>query len=313
MNRSRTGSDNNIYEHAGQADFWRQLNPGLTIGERPFAASLEEYPIGEDELAEHLRQYKKEGYFQTRPLIPEADVKRLADGIKTVVGRGFPPAFAFVYDEFWQLYRKLSQVLTPLFGENYKITANIWAWYVRPHENSAGFKPHRDFTGIDTVRDDGLPMMGTIWIPLSDVSTLSSCMYILPSNLDPCVPHNLSEHNVGYGDLQSVRALPAKAGSVLGWTTRTLHWGSRSSEFCKEPRISIATYMERRDETRFNGFLLNPPLHLPLEHRLALLAQVIRNYNEEPLSYDRFPKPLLQFCEKYVALLPEVNKQACST
>jgi hypothetical protein len=58
--------------------------------------------------------------------------------------------------------------------------------------------------------------------------------------------------------------------------------------------------------------MLHPSLHLPLEYRFALLAQVIKNYNEEPLSYDRFSKSLLKFCDKYITLLPDLNKQACA-
>lgn len=309
MNQASNLSEDDMFTNASKVAFWGELNAGFSITDKPFSKPAEQYHIAENEISEHLRQFKKEGYFQARPLIPEADAKRMADCIKAIVDKGFPPVFAFVYDEFWLLYKNLSQVLAPIFGEDYKLAVNVWAWYVPPNDAAAGFKPHRDYVGIDTVRDDGLPKMGTVWIPLTDVSTLNSCMYVLPANLDPCVPHNLKEQNIAYGDLQNIRALPAKAGSVLSWSTHVLHWGSRSSEFCKEPRISIATYLERNDESRFDGFLLNPALHFPLEYRLTLIAQVINHYNEEPLSYDRFPKALLRFCEKYMVLLPEVRQQ----
>lgn len=295
------------FSRAETMEFWRTLNPHLTITDAPFSYPTEEYPLSSDEMAAHILQYKKEGYLQTPVVIPEIQVARMASCIETLVQNGFLPVFAFVYDEFWRLYRSLSSVLQPIFGEDYKLTLNIWAWYIPPNDISAGFKPHRDFVGMDTLNDNGLPKMGTVWIPLTDVDTLNSCMYILPTNMDPCVPYNLNEHNVSYGDLQNIRALPAKAGSVLSWSTRALHWGSRSSEFSKQPRISIASYIETKDETRFDSLPLDASLYLPLNYRLAIIGQVINHYNEEPLSYDRFPKTLLQFLEKYSTFLPEIK------
>lgn len=292
-------------------EYWLNINPALSITEKPFQVELTQYSLPEEEIAQHVLQFKKEGYTKTRPVLQGDDIALLRQGIENIVAAGLPPVFVFVYDEFWHVYKKLSGVLTPIFGENYNLTANIWAWYVPPDDVSSGFKPHRDFNNPDYVMPDGLPGVGTVWIPLADVTTLNSCMYVLPTDRDPCYPHDVADYNIGYAEMQGARALPAEAGSVLSWHPLALHWGSHSSVFAREPRISFATYLSRDAGGFVDSYRMSPELDLSLSHRLALIAQVVLHYKAEPFSYGLINSDeLLEFCQAHIDDLPEYQKQA---
>ena len=296
---------------AEHPEYWLTINPRLSITAKPFQAELAQYSLPEEELAQYVRQFKKEGYTKTRPVLDSNDIVMLREGMENIVRSGLPPAFAFVYDEFWQVYKKLSTVLTPIFGENYNLTTNIWAWYVPPDDVSSGFKPHRDFNNPGFVLPDGLPSIGTVWIPLTDVTTLNSCMYVLPTDRDPCYPHDVADYHIGYAEIQGARALPAEAGSILSWHPLALHWGSHSSIFAKEPRISFATYLSRDAVGGVESYRMSPELDLPLSSRLALIANVVLHYKTEPASYSLLNSDaLLEFCQTHLGSLPEFQKQA---
>ena len=94
------------------------------------------------------------------------------------------------------------------------------------------------------------------------------------------------------GLLQRSRALPAPAGSVLGWAFDVLHWGSGNLR-ASAPRVSVAYEWLGADVTP-----LEPELPLidldqgfpPLSQRLDCVARAI-------LSYHRFDPTLLAFEE----------------
>lgn len=296
---------------AEHPEYWLTINPKLSITAKPFQAELAQYSLPEEELTQHVLQFKKEGYTKTRAVLDANDITLLREGMENIVRSGLPPAFAFVYDEFWQVFKKLSAVLTPIFGKNYNLTTNIWAWYVPPDDVSSGFKPHRDFNNPEFGLPDGLPSISTVWIPLTDVTTLNSCMYVLPTDRDPCYPHDVADYNIGYAEIQGARALPAEAGSILSWHPLALHWGSHSSIFAKEPRISFATYLSRDGAEGVDNFRMSPELDLSLSSRLALIAQVVLYYKAEPASYSLLNSDaLLEFSHTHVGSLPEFLKKA---
>jgi hypothetical protein len=92
--------------------------------------------------------------------------------------------------------------------------------------------------------------------------------------------------------LQHARALPAVAGSVLGWAFDVLHWGSVSFE-ATFPRVSVAyEWLGPGGHAEEHELpLLNLDEGLPsLTERLRLIAGAA-------LSYRRFDASLLQFEE----------------
>lgn len=297
-----------ILQEAKRPDFWRSLNPGMTIDARPLAANRQ-YSLADAEIHNYAQQMLKEGYFQARPLVPGDEVKRLRECLLTIRQAGFPPAFVFVYDAFWQLFHKLHPLYKALLGPDLTMSQNMWAWYVDKSTESSGWKPHRDLVGYQTLESNGRPRFATVWIPLTDVTPLNACMYVLPTHLDPWVKTNeLTKTNIPVEHLQDIRALPAPAGSVLSWNANVLHWGARSSEHAAEPRISIACSLMNTNAVTptgeaMAGLPLNPSLEISFEKRLALISLVITHYHSAPIDAIQFSPTLLRFCQTYLSLV----------
>ena len=66
-------------------EFWRALNPECTISDNPWPEAPEPYQISPEEMAEHASTMRREGYFQTRPIIPQEDLDTLGKCIINVV------------------------------------------------------------------------------------------------------------------------------------------------------------------------------------------------------------------------------------
>ena len=272
--------------------FWNELNPDLSITDYPVRGVINQYPV--PDMTNPLRQIVHEGYLQLPPVIPAADISQLAAAATKIFRLGIPPVFGFVYDEFWQILLKLSGILQPIVGPNHLVRpAEFWIFYV--DREKSGWIPHRDIASHTTLSPDGRPKIRSAWIPLTDVGPLNGCMYVLPTNRDRYLPGRLRRKSVGLKDLQNVRALPAKAGSVLCWNSHILHWGSRSSEWADQPRISVAVYLQSHDyepqvctdAMANNIFLLNNHSKLTFERRIELISTAIQFYRGT--MYREFP------------------------
>lgn len=270
---------------AADQAFWQKLNPSLSIDDTPFPADLEDFSIRDTEISNHVQQMLQEGYFKTDAIVPKPEATKLALAVQSVVNCGLPPVFVFVYNEFWQLFSRLSGLITPILGDEYYLMpADIWAWFIRPGSNV--WAPHRDIVTPESVfHADGRPTKTTVWIPLTDVTPLNSCMYVLPTHLDPNLPDNPFNISLRIQDLQNIRALPAAAGSVLAWNPRILHWGANCTRLAKVPRISVAIYMQSKDinSDYHSGFpdtslQLSANSELGFEQRLDAIRAAIRQY-----------------------------------
>src|SRR5262249_5447257 len=155
--------------------------------------------------------------------------------------------------EYWLLYHKLKHVLAHLLGADFKVRPDFWAWYLNPSKSESGWPPHRD-GDPDGLLPDGRSKSLTIWIPLTDSTPLNGCMYVVPRDRDPT--YNTFQRDEWRHELADVRALPAAAGSVLGWNTEVLHWGSHSAPRARQPRISVALEFQRADVPPFNQPLM---------------------------------------------------------
>jgi len=292
-------------------EFWKKLNPYLHISDNPFTENPQQYPIEPGKMSQHVRQMVKEGYLQTDPIIPRDACSALVPAVQNIFRLGLPAPFAFVYDEFWQLLDRLSNILTPLLGADYKFIPDFWVWHIPKHDHAGGWGPHRDFQhGRHALRQDGRPTLVTLWIPLTDVTPLNACMYVLPLHHDPNYPDNISNQTVAHNQLQSIRALPAEAGSILGWNSYVIHWGGKSSEWARQPRISLGIYFQSGDIEPFDEFAMNIPCPVPFEFRLGAIGRGILMYNNHFLSENlSFSKPLLGLCDKYASKLALDNNQ----
>lgn len=257
-------------ELALDINFWRQLNPELTITEYS-RSDWGPYRLSAQQKREVRERLIEEGYFQLHSFFEPDELKRLADAVKVLNRERWPAVFAFVYDEFWHIQNRYRDILNEMVGKEHKMMPNFWVFYINPDDESKGWDPHRDRQKIMNLKPDGTPQSMVFWAPLTDASPLNGCMYILPANRDP--HYSTNPYITRADNLQDIRALPAEVGSVLGWNETVFHWGARSSKHATEPRIAISTVFQSTECGAFETPLIPMGQLLPFEMRVALIAQ----------------------------------------
>jgi hypothetical protein len=314
---------NATVKRAGDIEFWRSICPQLSISESPFGSRMKPYAVLPCDVHKARQQILDEGYFQVGSVVPKQETKLIADAVRTVVDHGFPAPFVLVYDQVWQMLSRLESLLLPLFGTFYDMTLDVWIYYIRgvnedPAESKedSGWSPHRDGKpSISTLRGDGRPQLLNVWIPFTDTTVEHSCMYVLPTHLDPNYPDNLRKWSVPYKSLQDIRALPAEAGAVLGWNEYALHWGSRSSRWADGPRISLTARFQSRDLDGPYLLALDPNAEGPylqkldpnssfnFQARLATIGDLFNTYSKRK----KCPEALVNFCASQVLLYKAIK------
>jgi hypothetical protein len=255
--------------------FWQELCPDLSI-EGPGTILPATLP---DE-RRVLNLLVHEGYVNEPGVLPDPVVRLLLSGIQRLVERNIPPAFIYVYDEPWAAFRSLSPFLEKVLGADFRLMAGLWAWYVRPLESDAGWRPHRDGFSASAPKEKP-PDALTVWLALTDASCLNGCMYVVPAHWDESAPPNgSSEREVVLSDreLQNVRALPAPAGSMVAWNHSIIHWGGRASSRAANPRCSIALMFRRLEEGPANSAWIRLHEMPSFQKRLGLVGHYVRVY-----------------------------------
>jgi len=200
---------------------------GLTIG-APRAWPLDAVDRGA--LQAHLWA---QGYFATAPSIPSGLVDRCRDAIALVRRHGAPALAAFVFDAPWELATVLSDHASAAVDGEARLLPSLRAEH--RYGEPRGSPPERDHPARE-LDDRGAPESLTLWVALTDATPDNGCIYVVPAPWDPA-----------YGDprapsqllLQAIRAVPARAGAVLGWTSKLLHWDAMADDHAP-PRISLA-------------------------------------------------------------------------
>ena len=132
----------------------------------------------------------------------------------------------------------------------------------------------------------------SLWIPLTHATLDNGCMYVIPKDRmpDELLEKYSKQMPLDNGDvermLQASYALPAPAGSLMGWAFDVMHWGSVcTGEF--PARISVALEFLSADAPTVKG---EPPLHdgaappPPFAERVHAVANGIVKYSKfEPL------------------------------
>ena len=278
-------------EQAVDPAYWASVAPFLSVAGSQGGAVREQASLPDKTLDEITCSLASDGYFQIAPLLSGPDVARMRQGIEALRQAGWPSAFAFVFDEFWQITRtpSLVRLLTRVLGSRFRQNADVWCHYVPPMSDSSGWVPHVD--------GHNKPNRLSLWIPLSDATLDNGCMYVVPRHrLPPSLANPGPDASIGWRDvraaLQSATALPATAGSVLGWHFDVMHWGSRSLR-PSHPRISMAvefvgeTVVVADSERPLMAGDGAPP---GLRQRLYCVGKGI-------LMYEKFEAPLIRFRE----------------
>lgn len=272
-----------FFRQAIDVQHWKHLAKGLSICGLGAATPVEQEPISAQSEKAALTHLTRHGYFRLPPLVEPAVTARMLGTIEALHKAGWPPVFAFVYDDFWATVRtpSLARVLSARLGAGYRQSSAIWAHRVDPQRRAGGWAPHVDSgKGIERL---------SLWIPLADATIDNGCIYIIPADRVPAsLPANYLEWtSISVGELQqllhAVTPLPASRGSVLGWNHALVHWGGQTTG--GHLRISIAV--------EFLAEAANPlPAELPMfdsdlpdfTARLRAIGQAIRAYEKfEPL------------------------------
>jgi hypothetical protein len=261
-------------DDAQDPELWRKLVPALSI-EGASAAS----PANLGEINRHLTDLKREGYVQIEGALPEDRVVPLKKAVITLFERKIPLPFLFVFDEPWLAFQSCAAFISATLGNKYRALPDFWVWHVVPSENATGWGPHRDRVQ-PTLERDNSPHSLTVWLAFTDATPHNGCIYVLPAHLDERFKRRVwdGEDNIVVHNPQDIRALPARAGSMLAWNQAVLHWGGRASRLGKEARISAAFEFQRGDKPAFNQPLLDPTVVPPFTRRLGLIGKQVLQY-----------------------------------
>ena len=212
-------------------------------------------------------QLLSQGYFEVPPALPVDLVARVRDDIARA------GADAFLEDAMWDLLDLSLPIAREALAGDVAILPAFWAWRVTPNE--AGWPPHRDDAASAFDADDNLACL-TIWIPLSDATAGNGCMYCVPANWDLAYRSRL--HNTAILAEDTIRALPAPAGSVLGWSQALLHWGGRCAPDA-QPRLSTSFEMIRADLASTVPLTYPAGWRPPASERRALMDEMRVRYS----------------------------------
>ena len=277
-----------------QPEYWLEICPEMTINERePFADRNlipTDGPLRESDWETCKELISEDGYFAYDGWFHPPFVDRLAEGFDQLDRHGHHPIFSFVFDEYWELLVRLNPLFDDLVSDYWLLPA-VWAWHVREDDQTA-FSPHRDQAREADVDDEDHLDYLTIWIPLTDLNHLSSCMCVLPASADP--DYDSGTARVTVENLQDVRTLQGSRGSVFCWTTGLIHWGTTQSRL-GQPRKSIGVYIQNPEAECFDPPAMDFNNPLRLKRRLQIIGQQILDYSRQATEADlRLAQELMQ-------------------
>jgi hypothetical protein len=264
MNRVRE-----LFGQVESADFFRALNPHLTIGRAAGApARAPQAPLGA-----RLDALRREGHAAAPGIVAAAEAEGMARAIGNLEASGVPAVFAYVYDAFWEPLLSLAPLVESALGP-FDVLDDVWAWLVPA--GRSGWSPHRGRSILERS-SGGRPVTLNVWIALTEVTAADACIHVVPLNEDPFYPDRLLRVDVPRG---LGRALPAAAGTALLWDANVLHWGGA----CVGPgrrRVSISYTLRARAAAPIPGTTPVIPAALSFRARLDLVARQIATYAEK--------------------------------
>lgn len=255
------------------AEDWLSLAPGLSIGEK---VSVNEITFPRSTLTDISAAFWKEGYLSLPPLFAEDELAPIKNAIYTLSGRGIAPVYIYLYDQPWHLFARLGVLLRHFLGESFGVLPNLWAWHL-DREGARGWPPHRD-CDAETVfgeGDDAVLMSLSLWLPLTDTDESNGCMYVVPQSRLKAANGSPMPFNP---DPLDAKALPVKAGSLLGWPQDLYHWGGAYTEAAKNPRVSLSLEFQNRAFDPLAEPLINMSQLPSFDARRSLIVDQFEKY-----------------------------------
>jgi hypothetical protein len=270
-------------------DYWRDLIPSAAIeGHAPEGALVR---IAAKDATREARRIADEGYFHLGNALSSGWVDRTYRAVEAVRTAGWPAVFAFVFDDCWSIANSgpLLDFLGSSLGDGCRQNTVVWAHWVPDATGSAGWRPHIDSKG------QGDRFL-SIWIALSDATVDNGCMFLVrPRAVTPEIAQAIDARmDLPYASyrhlLHNVVALPATAGSIIGWRGDVLHWGGLNTGGAA-PRASLALEFRSHDSTasQFEAPLIDPREGPPpFRLRLFAVAKALREYSKFEPMISRF-------------------------
>lgn len=261
------------FSRASSSAYWAELAAGEPRPPKARGADSGPSPAA---LAALRASLFDEGYCVSDKVLPPALVGRSRSAVERVVGAGWLPAFAFLFDEPWLLLKAAATraYLGAALGEDYLQMPDIFAFFVGRGADHHGYRPHREVGRGGLLLDGGAPKALTLWIPLTDATLDNGCMYVVPGHLElERWSEERLRRNYAAGDgkiaqdlayLHRAQALPAPAGAFLSWHHELIHWGSFSSRRAAAPRLAVSFELMRAGlDPAFHPHLTRRPRDLP--------------------------------------------------
>jgi len=255
------------------AEFWRRLAPELTISDAqpdgPVARSKDQSS------AERLKLVN-DGYLHLKFPQFSPDLPRIEKVMSRIVNAGLPAAFIGVYDEVWSLIARLNTVIDGMFDQQAAMVPTFWANHSDIPTGLAACR-NRPANGIFR---DGTPKNLTVWLPLTNATPETGCVYVVPARQDRA--YGKSNSSRADASLPSIRAVPANAGDIIIWNGEIYHWMSRPEEPTRaNPLLSLTWEFQSRDAAPLDGLFVDSYPHVPFESRLSLLAHQMPRHGAE--------------------------------
>lgn len=258
-------------------DYWLDLAPSLTIeGQVNRQADVKLRPELAGAMSDSMAS---EGYLHLPPVFGVSELEPIRDAISALTKAELPAVFIYIYDQPWALFQRLQPIISAYLGDRFALLPNFWAWHIPTDVGASGWPVHQDCSGQTRfVSSDGETtlMSLSLWVPLTDATTDNGCMYVLPRSREAMYPNLRADPDQINPD-QGL-ALPAKAGSVLGWSQDLFHWSGRVTDKAENPRYSLSLEFQNPTFEAMAEPLLdvaNPP---PFAERLQLIIQQFQKY-----------------------------------
>jgi hypothetical protein len=279
-------SEREIAERLAQAldpGYWRGL-----LGRPQAGGELPDIPNGaaqRDAIAAAIEGFKRDGVYHVRGALGHATLGRIITAIDAAVGAGWPPVFAFAFDELWTCARlePIRLLVAGALGEGARQIPHVWTHVVKPRGDHAGWPPHVDGPGDNRM---------TVWIALTDAAIDNGCMYAVPRSSATSeamqgwfTPDPIDKDHVKTL-LQATQAMPASAGDLVGWAFDIAHWGGRVSAGAPGRRSISLEFIAPHAEpgpTDVPLVSLSGPLPSHADRLRAIAAAVLEYKKFEPL------------------------------
>jgi len=259
-------------------EFWKILAPALSI--EGLSKTPEPLNFTDQQLTRIANGLRGNGYIYEYPLLPENIITPLHEGILALNMAGYPAVFIYLYDEAWHLFAKLSPLISYFLGDGFRLLPNFWAWNIPLNIGASGWPPHQDCqaeTRFKINENEEILMSLSLWVPLSDATLDNGCMHVLPRPAEDSYDPPLTDP--AHINMLDAKALPAAAGSVLGWPQDLFHWSGQVNNAATHPRISMSLEFQNPAFEPLGGPLLdinNPP---SFDERLRMIKEQFPKYS----------------------------------